>query len=252
MNALILEADQISKKYSHDGAALRPLSLSIRSFDRVALLGPSGAGKTTLAKILKGYLIAETGEFNFLGKRSSQKLLRHNPQIQLIFQNPYESISPNMKIIDMLIEPLIFYRNCNKKTAVKIINTLSSQLNISCALLQKYPVSLSGGERQRIAIIRALSVEPKLLICDEILSALDQPLQMLVLDVLKIYQQRHGAGVIFITHDFDIAKEFCNQALVLDKGIVCACGPMSSVLQNRSIEFVDRSLRAIDWLSTKM
>jgi len=249
----ILEISHISKEFHPRNVrepAIDDISLKLEENDRLALFGPSGSGKTTLARVLKGIIKPTNGKILFEGKLQTSKTLLMNPEIQLIFQNPYESLTPKVQVKQLLLEPLTYLFKLSKDKAFKKVYSFCEELEIQLPLLEKYSYQLSGGERQRVALLRALLANPKVLICDEILSALDQPLQNEVLDLLINFQKRHSLAIIFITHDLSLIQSFSKTVLLLNEGKVWGPLPTTNLLANHDHPFIRSSFEAANWLQS--
>ncbi len=250
-NAPLLELNSISK-VAGNRTLLNQIQLKVNPSDRIALLGPSGSGKSTLAKIIKGYQSCTSGEIMYQSKpvRAATDLL-NNSDIQLVFQNPYESLSPKYTILNLLIEPLCLYRGWIKASALAWVQEQFHYLKIPNALLSHYPHELSGGEKQKIALLRAISVKPKLLICDEILSALDATSQEQVLNLLRALTNDLGMSLIFITHDISVIEFICERAVVLYEGMIVESESIEKILTAPMHEFTRQSKEALHWLNNR-
>lgn len=233
-----------SKKY-----ILSDISFRVYTDTLLAIIGPSGSGKTTLAKTLKGYLNYSSGSLFFKGRIGRPKDLLVNPDIQLVFQNPNQSLTPNRIILTYLIEYLVRYKRFSKSLALHKLHHVCDELKIHSSRLSKYPHQLSGGEKQRIALLRALLAEPKLLICDEILSALDQPLQAEVMKTLMSYYQKNTFALLFISHDLSLLSDYFFKAILLSEGKIVQKGNLKDIINQRNETFINESLDSLSWLS---
>ena len=146
--------------------------------------------------------------------------LSSSKEIQIVFQDPYSSLDPSIRIIDQVIEPMKFHKMISKgnltSEAVKILKSV----RLKSDLYNKFPSQLSGGERQRVVIARALTMEPKVLICDECVSALDKNIQNSILNLLVELKNKLSLTLIFISHDIRIVKNICNRVMVLKNGVI--------------------------------
>lgn len=225
------------------------INLEVLNGERIALVGPSGSGKTTLGRLIKGYSSFTEGTIEYCGLSKSSKELLHDKSIQLVFQNPYESFTPHRRVLDLLQEYLIKYQKLSLAKANDAINYYCKSLNVYPSQLKTLPHQLSGGELQRIALMRALLAKPKLLICDEILSALDYPLRLEVLELLLDYQKKMDLTILFITHDLaSIARTF-NKLIVLKEGRIVEMGNTKEIISLKRDPFVEQSFDALEWLS---
>jgi ABC-type dipeptide/oligopeptide/nickel transport system ATPase subunit len=241
----LLDLSKINSAFS-----LINISFDLYLKDRLAILGPSGSGKSTLAKLIKGHITFSSGAIYYNNSSMTSKELLNSSDIQLVFQNCYDSLSPRVKIFQMLLESLKIRFKLDKLTAIAKIESLASELGINLCLLNKYPHELSGGEQQRIALLRALLVQPKVLICDEIVSSLDIDLQRQVLDCLLRYQKRNLFAIIFITHDLSLASSFCNRIMVVEEGMASHVQSIDECTSHSKHSFIKSSLEALEWFET--
>ncbi len=225
------------------------INLEVISGERIALVGPSGSGKTTLGRLIKGYSDFTEGTIEYCGLSKSSKDLLQDKSIQLVFQNPYESFTPHKRVLDLLQEYLIKYQKSSLAKANDYINYYCKYLNIYPSQLKTLPHQLSGGELQRIALLRALLAKPKLLICDEILSALDYPLRAEILQLLLDYQKKTDLSILFITHDLTAVANSFNKLIVLAEGKVVETGNAKEIISEKKSPFIQKSFEALAWLS---
>ncbi len=198
-----IEIQNISKFYKKM-VALDNVSLSIRKGELLALVGKSGSGKSTLAKILMGLLPHDRGEIRIEGKKS----------FQIIFQDPYSSLNPRMRIEAILEEPTIIH---GKKSRV---DELLELVALPLSMKKRYPHELSGGQRQRIGIARALALNPELLICDEPVSSLDLTIQSQIVKLLLKLKSELGLTLFFISHDLPLMQTIADRIAVMEDGKV--------------------------------
>ncbi|MCH9632363.1 MAG: Peptide transport system ATP-binding protein SapF [Chlamydiae bacterium] len=248
----LLKLNQITKTApSSKGrrVILNNISLDIYSNKKLAVIGASGSGKTSLAKIIKGYISPTSGSVLFKdNKVASSSQLLTNTKIQLVFQDPDQSLTPQRIVSSSIVEFLCSYKGLSKTDALMKLSSLSKELRITPAQLNKYPHELSGGEKQRVALIRALLAEPEILVCDEILSALDQPLQEEVLNLLIKYQKKSAFALIFISHDLSLLTKFFDEAIIVDNAQIVARGSLSDLINSPTTDFMKKSSEALSWL----
>jgi len=207
------------KKYYGSLKVLGGINFKIDYGESVGVVGESGCGKTTLAKIIARLLEPTSGTVLYRGddifrmKRSRLKKFRQ--KVQIVFQDPYASLDPKMRIKNILIEPLIIHNTVAENRRMQKIAELLKKVELKNDILDKYPHQLSGGERQRINIARALSVEPKLLICDEPVSSLDLPIQAKILKLLIRLKKEEGLALLFISHDPAVIKLISDRVIRL-------------------------------------
>jgi ABC-type glutathione transport system ATPase component len=228
-------------------AALDGVSLSIAAQTTLALVGESGSGKSTLAFCISGLKPPTSGSIWFEGidvaalGEHQQRLLR--PQIQLVFQDPASSLNPRWTALDIVCEPFLVQRRFTKPDRAVRALQLLDRVALPRKMAGRRPNELSGGQKQRLAIARALALEPKLIILDEALSALDGSVQAQISNLLLELQSSLGLTYLFITHDFAMAAHLADQIAVMDRGRIVECGPVEKILSSPSHQ-VTRSLLA--------
>lgn len=223
-NGSLLRIENL-KMYFKEGKkylkAVDGVTLEIEDGESFCLVGESGCGKSTLLKCVAGILKPTSGKIIFQGqdltKLKGRKLLEARRKIQLIFQNPYASLDPRMKIIDIVAEPLRI-QGVPKEERRKIAVETLREVGLPPGVENRYPHQLSGGMRQRVAIARALSVKPKLVLADEPTSALDVSVQAGILNLMKRLQGEHGLTYLFVTHDMGVVRYICERVAVMYLG----------------------------------
>lgn len=212
------------KKYFGNLKAVDDISFEIKAGETLGLVGESGCGKSTLGKTLLGLEKTTSGEIFFEGKGLSQitssieqKKLRR--EMQIIFQDPYASLNPRMTAGDIIAEPLDIHKlfSSKKEREEKILRLLSL-VGLPAYMRSRFPHEFSGGQRQRIGIARALAPEPKFIICDEPISALDVSVQAQIVNLLKKLQQEMGLTYLFIAHDLAMVKYLSTKVAVMYLG----------------------------------
>ena len=209
--------------------AVSGVNLTIYEGETLALVGESGCGKSTLGRLLIRLLPATSGEVFFQGaKLTAMKEMEFAPyrrQMQIIFQDPYASLNPRMKVLDIIAEPLVTYGlAANKKELENQVMELMDLVGIPREFRNRYPHQFSGGQRQRIGIARAIALQPKLIVCDEPVSALDVSIQSQVLNLLKDLQEQRKLTYLFISHDLSVVKFIASRVCVMFLGTICEIG----------------------------
>jgi ABC-type glutathione transport system ATPase component len=252
-SAPLLEVDQLVVDFPLRGfrrspfRALDDVSLSIRPGETLGLVGESGSGKTTLGRAILGLAPVTAGEIRFdgrvisgLDKRERRALSR---DIQVVFQDPYTSLNPAMTVNDILTEPLLV-SGTSRVEADRRVRSLLDDVHLPADAGERLPREFSGGQRQRIAIARALSREPKLIVCDEPVSALDLSTQARVLDLFVEIQERTGVAYLFVTHDLSVVRHISHRVAVMYRGRIVETGDGAAVTSAPSHPYTQRLLLA--------
>ena len=230
--------------------AVNNLSFDIKEGEILGVVGESGSGKSTLARsILKlqkptGGSISVFGE-NILRMNNKQtKKFRKNTQI--VFQDPFSSLNPRMTVSEILAEPLhSFFPKTTKSAATQIITKGLGDVGLEASFLGRYPHELSGGQCQRVAIARALISKPKLLVCDEAVSALDAPIRAEIIELLLKLKQDKKLTMVFIAHDLAVVRKICDRVLVMQKGVLIEQGRTNTVFQNPAKQYTKDLLDSV-------
>lgn len=212
--------------------AVNNVSIQIGYGETLGLVGESGSGKTTLGRALLGLAPITQGAVNFEGtdiSHASPRLRRSMSQdLQVVFQDPYTSLNPSMTIGDILSEPLKAHGTAGADARKRVQEVLSA-VNMPQDTIDRLPREFSGGQRQRVAIARALALSPKLIVCDEPVSALDLSTQAKVLDLFLKIQRDTGVSYLFISHDLDVVRHLSHRIAVMYHGEIVEQGPAATV-----------------------
>ncbi|OWQ92301.1 peptide ABC transporter ATP-binding protein [Roseateles aquatilis] len=233
-SAPLLEVERVSAWYG-DRQVLFEANLSLAPGECLALVGESGSGKTTLARALAGIGEQATGTLRYAGTalplKSRQRPADQRRQVQYIFQNPYRSLNPSHTVGETLTTAARHFFGGDAADTRRRVDQVLAQVALPASTAGAYPRELSGGERQRVAIARALICEPRLLICDEVTSALDVSVQSTILDLLARLQ-RGGLALLFVTHDLGVVRAIAQRVAVLRHGVLVEQGPVERVLDD--------------------
>jgi peptide/nickel transport system ATP-binding protein len=259
MSTTLLEVENLGRQFVARRSALgRPtavvtavegVSFSLQAGTTLALVGESGCGKTTLGRLVLRLIDPTAGRIRFYGrdvtalKEAQLKPLRRNAQ--LIFQDPYASLNPRMTVGQILAEPLALHAVVPRSQRTARVAELLRLVGLAPLAARRYPHEFSGGQRQRIAIARALAVEPKLIVCDEPVSALDVSIRAQVLNLLRDLQQRLGLAYIFISHDLAVVKHVADRIAVMHLGRIVEIGPSEALFADPHHPYTRALLSAI-------
>jgi peptide/nickel transport system ATP-binding protein len=219
----------------------------------LAVVGESGSGKTTLARCIVGLHENWTGEMTFAGgslpqgaRKRPKDLLK---RVQYIFQNPYTSLNPRKTVGQIVAQPLEHFFDLPHTERSRRVQQVLEDVSLGTDFFNRYPDQLSGGERQRVAIARALVVEPELLVCDEVTSALDVSVQAIIVELLRRLQTEHQLAMVFITHNLALVRSIAQDAVVLREGRVVETGSVDEVLEHPKQEYTIRLMEDVPKLA---
>ncbi len=248
-----LKADNVVVEYPGKGLFAKPfkalhgVSIELAKGETLGLVGESGSGKTTLGRAILGLAPVTQGTIAFQGKdiahasRKERQALSRD--IQVVFQDPYTSLNPSMEIGQILAEPLEI-QGMRGDEAKRRIKQLLDQVNLPKDALSRLPREFSGGQRQRVAIARALALSPKLIVCDEPVSALDLTTQARILDLFLQIQIDTGVSYLFVSHDLDVVRHISHRVAVMYKGEIVEQGEAIKVSTNPDHPYTQRLLMA--------
>ncbi|MCR4924333.1 MAG: ABC transporter ATP-binding protein [Lachnospiraceae bacterium] len=251
---ILMSASHLKKSFrqgrKNSFFAVNDISLEILEGETLALVGESGCGKSTLAKLLMGMITADEGSIYFEGDEisglSEKRMRSYRPKMQMVFQDPASSLDPRMKIRDIIAEPLLAWKVYDSKDKVKKrVLELLELVDLKEDCLERYPHQFSGGQRQRIGIARAIALNPKLLICDESVSALDVCVQAQILNLLKALKQQMGLTCLFISHDLSVVSFIADRVCVMKEGQICEMAPASEIYSHPRHDYTKYLLASV-------
>ncbi|HEY7578721.1 MAG TPA: oligopeptide/dipeptide ABC transporter ATP-binding protein [Acetobacteraceae bacterium] len=228
--------------------ALNGVNLSMARGETLAVVGESGCGKSTLARALVRLVEVDSGQIQFAGENvrtlRGDALRRYNRRVQLIFQDPYGSLNPRMTVGEMLDEALRVHQIVARSRRTARITELLTLVRLPSDAAERFPHEFSGGQRQRIAIARALSVQPDMLIADEIVSALDVSVQAQMLNLLLDLQNELGLAILFVSHDLRVVRHLAHRVAVMYFGRVVEVGDADAVFTSPLHPYTQALMRA--------
>ena len=229
--------------------AVESVTFGIRRGETVSLVGESGCGKTTTGRTIIGLEKSTSGEIHFEGrpvaKLSSDERRKFRQRVQMIFQDPYSSLNPRLSIAEALAEPIRVHKLAQNKEIDQRIIDLLKQVNLPPEFGKRYPHEFSGGQRQRISIARALALDPKLIICDEAVSALDVTIKAQVINLLMDLQKELGVSYLFISHDLAIVERISHRVAVMYLGQIVEFGSRKDIFENPTHSYTKKLLSAV-------
>lgn len=254
----ILEVRNIHKRFSSKGVVVRAVtdvSFDVREGETIGIVGESGCGKTTLGRcIIRAYEPSEGDVFyrtnageevNFV-KIDKKTMKGIRKEIQMIFQDPYSSLDPRMTVLDIIKEPLkANYPKMPKEEMDQRAKDMAVKVGLNPSYLMRYPHAFSGGQRQRIGIARALVLNPKIIVCDEAVSALDVSIQAQVINLLKDLQRDMGLTYLFISHDLSVVEHISNKVGVMYLGKMVEYGETDQIFASPKHPYTEALMSAV-------
>ena len=216
--------------------AVDDVNLSIETGSTLGVVGESGCGKSTLGRTILGLIPATSGTVLYNGNdithMSKKEYYKYRTELQIIFQDPYSSLNPRMSITQIVEEPLKIYNVYpNKEERMKVVNDLLDTVGLDRRFASSYPHELDGGRRQRIGIARALALNPKFIVCDEPVSALDVSIQAQILLLIKNLQKDFGSSIILISHDLGVIATMAQKVAVMYAGSIVEYGAVKDIFE---------------------
>jgi peptide/nickel transport system ATP-binding protein len=234
--------------------AVDGVSFSLEKGKTYGLVGESGSGKTTTGRAIIGLNEITDGQVFFEGnditsRKSKTRAMRKD--IQMIFQDPYSSLNPRKRVLDIIAEPIRNFEKLTRNEERKRVQELLELVGMSPDSIHKYPHQFSGGQRQRIGVARAIALEPKLIIADEPVSALDVSVQAQVLNFMKEIQDELGLTYLFISHDLGVVKHMCDDISIMYRGRYVEQGTKEDIFNNPQHIYTKRLIAAIPDINPK-
>jgi microcin C transport system ATP-binding protein len=227
--------------------AVNDASFTVRAGETIGVVGESGSGKTTLALAIMR-LISSEGKISFEGQDvnawSTRDLRRHRRDMQIVFQDPFGSLSPRMTCEQIISEGLGVHGNPGGRPKRDLVREVMVEVDLNPDLMDRYPHEFSGGQRQRIAIARAMILRPKLVVLDEPTSALDMTVQVQIVDLLRRLQVKYGLAYLFISHDLNVVRAMSHKVMVMKQGDVVETGEAQDLFENPQTEYAQTLLAA--------
>lgn len=259
MDNSLLKVDGLKKYFPIQGGifsktvgyvqAVDGVSFDIDKGEIMGLVGESGCGKTTVGRLILGLYEPTAGEIYFEGKDisklSSHKMRNARKVLQIIFQDPYGSLNPRMTVGDIIGEPLLIHNIAKGKEKERRVAEILETVGMSPRYMNRYPHEFSGGQRQRIGIARALALSPKLIVCDEPVSALDVSIQAQVINLLEDLQGKFGFTYLFIAHDLSVIKHISDRVAVMYLGKIVELADTEELYSNPLHPYTEALLSAV-------
>jgi peptide/nickel transport system ATP-binding protein len=256
---ILLQVTNLSKVYGSRGGlfsrsqgtvAVDDVSFDIRQGETLGLVGESGCGKSTLGKTILRLLPASSGKVLYDGidllGLTERQMRRQRKAVQMIFQDPFSSLNPRMTIGRAIQEPMEVHKlHGDQRRRKEVVMHLLEQVGLEGDHYNRYPHQFSGGQRQRICIARTLAVEPRFIVCDESVSALDVSVQAQVLNLLNDLKAQYNLTFLFISHDLAVVKHFCDRIMVMSGGQIVEVGDAESVFNRPQSAYTERLLESI-------
>lgn len=229
--------------------AVDGVDLTIEKGKTYGLVGESGSGKSTTGKAIVGLEKVTSGEIIYEGKditsRSNRKKIDYNKDVQMIFQDAMSSLNPKKRVVDIIAEPIRNFERLSDQEEKKKVKGLLDIVGMPEDALYKYPHEFSGGQRQRLGVARAVATNPKLIVADEPVSALDLSVQAQVLNFMKRIQEEYGLSYLFISHDLGVVKHMCDNIAIMTKGRFVEIGSREDIYKDPRHIYTKRLLSAI-------
>ncbi len=265
MEEIILDIKKLTKHYSIKRGlfkepkiikAVNGIDFQVKRGEILSIVGESGCGKSTTAKLITGIEKATSGEIHFEGKNlthfNKHDWREYREKVQIIFQDPYSSLNPRWNVGKIIAEPLVLNSNLSPKEIHKKVFEIMDKVGLLPEWFERYPHQFSGGQRQRIGIARALILNPEVIVCDEPVSALDVSIQAQVLNLLLDLQEEFNLTYIFISHDLGVVEHISDRIIVMYFGDIVEKNDVDSLLRDPQHDYTKKLLSAIPHVDTAL
>ena len=257
-NGNILEVKNLHKQFTSKGItvkAVTDVSFSVKPGETIGIVGDSGCGKTTLGRCIVRAYQATSGEVHYTTsngetidflKIDKKTMKEYRKEIQMIFQDPYSSLDPRMTVLDIIKEPIVAnYPKMPKEEIERKVMDIAAKVGLNTTYLKRYPHAFSGGQRQRIGIARALVLNPRIIVCDEAVSALDVSIQAQVINLLHDLQKEFNLTYLFISHDLSVVEYISDKVGVMYLGKMVEFAETKELFQNPMHPYTESLLSAV-------
>jgi oligopeptide/dipeptide ABC transporter ATP-binding protein len=248
----LLEVKHLKKYFKTGGGLLHAvddITFTLDAGRTLGVVGESGCGKTTLGRVILHLLDLTDGQILFEGKDisnpSKKELVKAREQMQIIFQDPYSSLNPRMSVSETIMEPLILQGKLTKDEIMEETGKLMDIVGLAERFKNSYPHELDGGRRQRIGVARALALNPKFIVCDEPVSALDVSIQAQIINLMLDLQEERGLAYMFVTHDLSVVKYISDDIMVMYLGQMVEKAPSDELFSHPMHPYTQALLSAI-------
>lgn len=241
--------DWVRRRTGEVVKAVDQLSIDVRQGETLGIVGESGSGKSTIARAIVRLVEPQAGRILFkaspVEEKDSEGIAKFRRAVQIVFQDPYTSLNPRFTVMQTLAEPLHKYGICPRSDIPERVRDLMKTVELPADLMHRRPSQLSGGQRQRVGIARALSLNPEVIIADEVTSSLDVTIQAQILDLLRKLRDSMNLTIIFISHDLGVVRSLCQTVAVMRRGQLVEYGPTEQIFQSPREAYTQQLLASI-------